>query len=167
MDLDVDSLIEYAGVICQDIRFPLGAAILEFVYELENYRINFLRPDEKRISEWEGTPDGLARFAKFVERRIGRTPSFTMVCKLWDIYSRERYQRGRVSNRRSLILSSMANTGTLVCEHCRRKIEEHEAEIDHYIPVARGGDSSDDNLRILCKRCNRRKGDKYWILLES
>lgn len=32
--------------------------------------------------------------------------------------------------------------------------------IDHVLPVSRGGDSSDDNLQVLCLSCNTKKGNK-------
>jgi hypothetical protein len=33
-------------------------------------------------------------------------------------------------------------------------------EIDHVIPIKRGGDSSESNLQVLCMKCNRRKSSK-------
>jgi len=36
----------------------------------------------------------------------------------------------------------------------------NELEIDHIIPLARGGTNDLDNLRILCKKCNQQKWAK-------
>jgi hypothetical protein len=43
------------------------------------------------------------------------------------------------------------------CQQCGST--EHPC-IDHVIPVSRGGDSSDDNLQVLCLPCNTKKGNK-------
>jgi|GEM_PF-400172 len=43
------------------------------------------------------------------------------------------------------------------CQHCAAT---EALCIDHVIPVSRGGDSSDDNLQILCSACNTKKGNK-------
>jgi len=43
-----------------------------------------------------------------------------------------------------------------VCQICGT--DEGEMHIDHIIPRKAGGDHSMDNLRVLCKACNLRKG---------
>lgn len=43
-----------------------------------------------------------------------------------------------------------------VCQLCGT--DEGEMHIDHIIPRKSGGDHSLDNLRVLCKNCNLRKG---------
>ena len=43
-----------------------------------------------------------------------------------------------------------------VCQLCGT--DEGEMHIDHIIPRKSGGDHSLDNLRVLCKSCNLRKG---------
>lgn len=61
---------------------------------------------------------------------------------------------------------------TQVAREQRRRILERDGNkckqcgsteylcIDHIIPVSRGGDSSDENLQILCRGCNTAKGNK-------
>jgi len=43
-----------------------------------------------------------------------------------------------------------------MCQLCGT--DEGEMHIDHIIPRKSGGDHSLDNLRVLCKSCNLRKG---------
>jgi len=43
------------------------------------------------------------------------------------------------------------------CQSCD---SEDVLEIDHVIPISRGGSSDDDNLQVLCAFCNRSKGAK-------
>jgi len=40
------------------------------------------------------------------------------------------------------------------CRRCRTAID---LEIDHIIPVSKGGRTEEANLQTLCRRCNRRK----------
>ncbi len=43
------------------------------------------------------------------------------------------------------------------CVICKSK---RNLEYDHDIPVAKGGSNTANNIRILCKKCNRRKSAK-------
>lgn len=42
------------------------------------------------------------------------------------------------------------------CQACGRR--DGPLEIDHIVPIARGGTNDTRNLRVLCLPCNRRKG---------
>lgn len=49
------------------------------------------------------------------------------------------------------------------CKQCGASIQEEPnllLEIDHIIPVSKGGLTTEDNLQTLCWRCNRKKGAK-------
>lgn len=46
------------------------------------------------------------------------------------------------------------------CHYCRIGLTIHSAEIDHLIPVSRGGETVLQNLRPSCQPCNREKSDK-------
>ncbi len=43
---------------------------------------------------------------------------------------------------------------------CRKCRSATNLQIDHLIPVSKGGDSAESNLQTLCRRCNRRKWKK-------
>ena len=47
-----------------------------------------------------------------------------------------------------------------ICQICGKTLLDSEIEIDHIIPFSRGGTSDEDNLRVTCRECNRRKGKK-------
>ncbi|HIS15474.1 MAG TPA: HNH endonuclease [Candidatus Scatomorpha merdavium] len=36
-------------------------------------------------------------------------------------------------------------------------------EIDHIIPVSKGGRTAEENLQTLCWKCNRAKSDKIMV----
>jgi hypothetical protein len=46
-----------------------------------------------------------------------------------------------------------------VCNICRKNVADDEIEFDHVIPHSKGGPTTPENLRILCRPCNRRKKD--------
>ena len=43
---------------------------------------------------------------------------------------------------------------------CAQCGSSEKLEIDHIIPIARGGSNETTNLQILCRKCNRKKGAK-------
>jgi hypothetical protein len=45
-----------------------------------------------------------------------------------------------------------------VCPQCKEHFEINEMEGDHITPWSEGGKTQTDNLQMLCKNCNRRKG---------
>jgi hypothetical protein len=47
-----------------------------------------------------------------------------------------------------------------VCPECNEHFEIQEMEGDHITPWSEGGKTQPDNLQMLCKNCNRRKGGK-------
>lgn len=44
------------------------------------------------------------------------------------------------------------------CAICECYIEEGSGEVDHIVPLARGGTNEIENVQLLCQPCNRRKG---------
>lgn len=46
------------------------------------------------------------------------------------------------------------------CNGCQTAFEFRHFEIDHIVPVSRGGSNHIENLQLLCGSCNRIKGDR-------
>ena len=54
------------------------------------------------------------------------------------------------------------------CKECFKGREDGvKLEIDHIVPVAKGGTNDIDNLQTLCKECNRNKHTNEWIAGET
>jgi len=49
------------------------------------------------------------------------------------------------------------------CCECGASKEETSLEIDHIVPVAKGGTNDIDNLQTLCRECNRMKHTDEWV----
>lgn len=46
-----------------------------------------------------------------------------------------------------------------VCQKCHTYVPDDQIEFDHLIPYSKGGPTTVDNLRLLCRTCNRAKAD--------
>jgi hypothetical protein len=65
-----------------------------------------------------------------------------------------------------------ANGGKMKCENCGKRVRDakqskkgksprtDEANVDHIVPKAEGGDGSPPNGQVLCFTCNNQKSDK-------
>lgn len=49
------------------------------------------------------------------------------------------------------------------CRECGATNKETTLEIDHIVPVSKGGSNSLSNLQTLCKKCNRAKHAHTWV----
>lgn len=72
--------------------------------------------------------------------------------------SHNRSKRSQIKNYRSIFKKLMIKY-KFQCVHCNCK---ENLTIDHIIPVSKGGKDDIENLQILCKSCNSKKGVKEW-----
>lgn len=49
------------------------------------------------------------------------------------------------------------------CRECGAGKDETSLEIDHIVPVAKGGTNNINNLQTLCRECNRMKHTDEWV----
>ncbi|MDY4848814.1 MAG: HNH endonuclease [Bacilli bacterium] len=64
-----------------------------------------------------------------------------------------RVERGKVTNKMRFAIYDRDHYR---CRKCGRRT--NDLEVDHIIPIAKGGKSTFDNLQTLCHRCNCKKG---------
>ena len=77
--------------------------------------------------------------------------SFYLNNDIWQSICR--VERGKVTNKMRFAIYERDHYR---CRKCGRKT--NDLEVDHIIPIAKGGKSTFDNLQTLCHRCNYRKG---------
>jgi len=47
-----------------------------------------------------------------------------------------------------------------ICVHCKEHFQEDDMEADHITPWVEGGRTNSENCQMLCKKCNREKGQR-------
>ena len=52
-----------------------------------------------------------------------------------------------------------------ICAHCHKRFPLSEMDADHIKPYSKGGKTEESNCQMLCKHCNRSKGNRYeyWV----
>jgi len=53
-----------------------------------------------------------------------------------------------------------------ICQVCYQYVPDTEVEFDHVIPYSKGGPTTAENVRLLCRTCNRKKGIKLEGLID-
>jgi len=88
-------------------------------------------------------------------------------CEEWPIWGafrprtvKQQLQRGKRTGISQEIRWEVFDRDSYTCQYCGRKVPEVALEIDHRIPVAKGGTNDPANLVTSCKDCNRAKRDK-------
>lgn len=92
-----------------------------------------------------------------IKRLKNKKGSFYNDREIWD--SLCRVERGKVFNKMRF---SIYERDHYRCCRCGTSDRYANLEIDHIIPIAKGGKTTYDNLQTLCHRCNYEKGDRVY-----
>lgn len=67
---------------------------------------------------------------------------------------------------RDVMLKVVRRDGQM-CRSCNKNVPDDEVEFDHVIPFSRGGPTTAENLRLVCRGCNRRKSNNLGELIDT
>ncbi len=101
----------------------------------------------KRNSEIELNEEQLEAIIENIKDRIGKE-------------GHTKHQRSRMTKE---LREAIKKRDGYTCQICGNSIEEEPnllLEVDHIVPVSKGGKTEPDNLQTLCWKCNREKGGK-------
>lgn len=98
-----------------------------------------------------------------------RCSIFGHVCPVFfsaEPFTETREERRTIRNiPREAMLRVVRRDGQ-VCRSCGCNVPDDQVEFDHIIPFSRGGPSTAENLRLLCRECNRRKKDSLAEIID-
>lgn len=92
-----------------------------------------------------------------IKRLRNRKGTFYNDREIWNSICR--VERGKVSNKMRF---SIYQRDGYRCRKCGVSQRYAQLEVDHIIPIAKGGKSTYNNLQTLCHRCNVEKGDSLY-----
>ncbi|MEZ5538276.1 MAG: HNH endonuclease signature motif containing protein [Thiolinea sp.] len=77
--------------------------------------------------------------------------------------TKESRKQGRYLPRH--IMLKVVRRDNQVCQVCHKHVPDNEIEFDHIIPYSKGGPTTVENIRLLCRTCNRKKSNSLNELL--
>jgi 5-methylcytosine-specific restriction endonuclease McrA len=111
----------------------------------------------------EDNPDDIPPLVEEVSCRVfgHMCPVFYCAEPLTETKDRRKHSR---LIPREVMLKVVRRDGQ-ICQKCHEPVPDDQVEFDHVIPFSKGGTSTADNIRLLCRDCNREKGDSLESLL--
>lgn len=98
----------------------------------------------------KGERFSMSEICELIDRVNDRNGDFFNDREIWDAICR--VERGKVTNRMRFAIYERDGW---CCRKCGRHTDN--LEIDHIVPISKGGKTTMDNLQTLCARCNKEK----------
>jgi hypothetical protein len=86
------------------------------------------------------------------EYLLGGNSTFLNLRTFSDNQKRKYFEKNKIINK--------FGKDVCICPKCKKEIEISECEADHITAWSKGGKTTDDNLQLLCKKCNAEKSNK-------
>lgn len=146
--------------LAHQLQLDLGLLFYEIQWALGEERINRVTPTYDQFRTWSRQSDGLHAFWAFANQLLGVPLSQDEVHDIWACIelTLEARRRRPFAFQDYLMIAIRSDQR---CEYCRRHPPEVTLEIDHILPVSKGGSESALNLRFLCQYHNRSRGNRF------
>lgn len=125
----------------------------DILFQLKSYREENKERRVNQVREWRKN-NREKYLKKNAEWRQQNPERARAICA-----NRRARVRGAGGKHTAADIIHMMNAQKNMCAYCRVNISKL-FEVDHIIPIARGGSNLASNLQLLCPDCNRRKSDK-------
>lgn len=116
--------------------------------ELPYFKMYYVSPMEKTATDYtlDLTPDKIWEISDDVEKVIKKTSTY-------------KYERRKLTKEIRQAVIARDNWTCQICGNSVYKDPNLLLEVDHIIPIAKGGKTEPNNLQTLCFKCNRKKSD--------
>ncbi len=154
----------HVGKEAERLVFQLGLDLNLVVHEIQwslgEERINRLTPSYEQFRIWSQQQNGLHQFWGFANSNLKTEILPDEIRDIWkciDLTLNARKRRA-FSFQEYLMIATRSEQK---CETCHKSPPEVTLEIDHILPVSKGGSDIAFNLRFLCQHHNRSRGNRF------
>jgi len=153
-------LPDHIETLASQLHIDQSLLYREIYWALGEERINRITPDAEQFRSWKQNRDGLAQFWAFANERLGCSLDQEEVRDIWECVdlTLRTHQRRAFNFQDYLMIAVRSDTR---CDRCGSRSPDVKLEIDHILPASRGGSDLPWNLRFLCERCNRSRGNRF------
>lgn len=149
----IESLVVQLGL-------DLSLVMQEIGWALGEERINRVTPTYEEFRKWQRQRDGLIQFWNFAKSQLETDLTQEDVQDIWECIDLTLNARKRrpFTFQEYLMIAIRSDQ---ICEICKKRPPEVRLDIDHILPVKKGGSETAFNLRFLCEFHNRSRGARF------
>ena len=176
---------------CWELRYcPFGGLIEYFpaVYEgsdiataRENYQDALQKLMDGQTNSEDAVWDQIGRLFfcdPKVWAQLAQYDPNDVSCKIWGghtcpVFLTQSRHTETIEGRRQsryvprYVMLKVVRRDNHICQKCLQYVRHDEIEFDHIIPHSKGGPTTVENIRLLCRACNREKSDSLEELLSK
>lgn len=120
---------------------------------------NLIRFGEKN-NNWKGGITKSDGYSARYQRERYKNPSVKMRKRVERILRRTKTNDLTIETIQLVYEKNIKKYGTLTCYLCILPIQFGKDNIEHKVPLSRGGTNHYNNLEVACQKCNFKKGSK-------